>query len=134
MTGNAYLARAGVEAVYGRSWRIEARRERRGISWRVFGLGVALLLLALAGGFVYIREITSTAASGYDVSFLERRAEELRSAEQRLLLERAELESLRRIEEHAKTLNLVPVVNTAYTSPLVGETRTGQIPVGTATR
>lgn len=134
MTGSVPFVRLGMEAAYGRSWQIESRGERRGISWRVFALGVVLLLLALVGGFIYIREITSTTASGYDVSLLERRASEVRAEEQRLLLERAELESLPRIEEHVRTLNLVPVGNTVYTSPLVGETRTGQIPVGTATR
>lgn len=134
MTGSVPFTHLGMAAAYGRSWRIEARRERRGISWRVFALGVVLLGLALVGGFVYIREITSTAASGYDVSLLERRASEVRAEEQRLLLERAELESLPRIEEHVRTLNLVPVGSTVYTSPLVSETRTGQIPVGTATR
>lgn len=116
------------------SWRLQEQESRRSLSWRLFLLGLFLLVLVALGGFVYIREITSTAASGYDVSLLERRAAELREEEQRLQLEAAEFESLQRIEQRLKTLNLIPVGNTAYTSPLVSGVVTGQIPVGTARR
>lgn len=112
--------------------RLRASTRRRGLSWRVFFLGVALIVLLAAGGLLYVRQITSTAASGYDVSALERRAEELRREEAALEFEAAELESLKRIEERLPKLNLVPAERVVYTSPLVGGAVTGQIPVGTA--
>lgn len=115
-------------------WRLEGAPHRAGLSWAVFVAGVVLILTALAGGVLYIREITSTTASGYDVSALERRAEDLRQEEQRLQLEAAELESLKRVEERVPKLDLVPVQALAFTTPEVDTTLAGQIPVGTARR
>lgn len=113
-------------------WRLQADAPRRGgISWPLFLLGVFLILLAAAGGFLYVREITSTAASGYDISALERRSEELRAEEAKLELEAAELQSLKRVEELLPKLNLVPAGVLVYTSPLIEAAVTGQIPVGT---
>lgn len=140
-TTHAFLWESSVTArrsvLHGRSsraWHLQERESRRGLSWRLFFLGLFLLVVVAAGGFVYIREITSTAASGYDVSHLERRAAELRTEEQRLQLEAAEFNSLKRIEERIKTLNLVPVSAVAYTSPIVSGVVTGYIPAGTARR
>lgn len=114
-------------------WEVQgAARTTRGISWPLFALGVCLLLLAVAGGFLYIREITSTAASGYDVSALERRAEELREQELRFEAQAAELQSLKRLEERVPKLNLVSSGVVAYTTPILDSVVTGQIPVGTA--
>lgn len=115
-----------------RLWRLESTARRRGLSWHVFLLGVVAIVALVAGGFVYIRQVTSTTASGYDVSALERRAEELRVQEATLEFEAAELESLKRVEERLKTLNLVPTEDVAYTSPILRGVVTGQIPVGTA--
>lgn len=95
-------------------------------------MGVVLLALAVAGGFLYIREITSTAASGYDVSALERRAEELREQELRLEAQAAELQSLKRLDERVPKLHLVPSDVVAYTAPIVDAAVTGQLPLGLA--
>ncbi len=117
------------------TWRLRDREQQRpGLSWRFFLLGLFLLFLTVAGGFVYIREITTTTESGYDVSLLERRDAELRAEEQQLQIEAAELESLQHIEERLKTLNLTPVDSVAYTSPLITGAVAGTIPVGTARR
>lgn len=113
-------------------WQLQAEPRSPGLSWSFFALGVFLILLAVVGGFLYIREITSTAASGYDISALERRAGELRVEETRLQLEAAELQSLRRIEERLPKLNLVPAADVAYTGPVLDGALAGQIPVGTA--
>lgn len=113
-------------------WRLESQAASRGLPWSIFLLGVFLLVLAVAGGFLYIREITSTASSGYDISALERRSEDLRAEESRLQLEAAELQSLKRIEERLPKLNLVPTSTITYTSPLLDGALTGQIPVGIA--
>lgn len=114
-----------------RLWRLSVKTRSPVLSWHLFLSGVFLILLLVAGGFLYIRQITSTATSGYDVSALERRAEGLRAEEAKLRFESAELESLERIEERLPTLNLIPADNVAYTSPLLGGSVTGQIPVGT---
>lgn len=112
-------------------WEVPApARGARGLSWPVFLLGVVLLLLAVGGGFLYIREITSTAASGYDISTLERRAAELREQELRLEAQAAELQSLKRVEERVPKLNLVPSREVAYTAPIVDAAVTAQIPFG----
>lgn len=113
-------------------WRLDAAVPSRGVPWSVFLLGLFLLVLAVIGGFLYIREITSTASSGYDISALERRSEELRAEESRMQLEVAELQSLQRIEERLPNLNLLPTGTITYTSPLLDGALTGQIPVGVA--
>lgn len=113
-------------------WRLESPAASRGLPWSLFLLGVFLLVLAVAGGFLYVREITSTAVSGYDISALERRSEDLRAEESRLQLEAAELQSLKRIEGRLPKLNLVPTSAITYTSPLLDGALTGQIPVGIA--
>lgn len=115
-----------------RLWRLHGSARRSSLSWQVFFLGVTLIVLLAAGGLMYVRQITSTTASRYGVSALERRAEELRKEETTLEFEAAELESLKRIEERLPKLNLVPADVVAYTSPLIGGAVTGQIPVGTA--
>lgn len=132
--GSAAPSRHGMHAGGSRVWRVQAQEQQFGLSWRLFLFGLFLLLFAVAGSFVYVREITTTAASGYDISLLERRAAELRADEQRLRIEAAELESLRRVEERLKTLQLTPVSSVTYTSPLVTGAVAGLVPVGTARR
>lgn len=113
-------------------WRLNAAVPSRGVPWSVFLLGLFLLVLAVVGGFLYIRQITGMASSEYDFSSLERRSEELRAEESRLQLEAAELQSLQRIEERLPKLNLLPTGAITYTSPLLDGALTGQIPVGVA--
>ena len=113
-------------------WRLHQTAPRRGMSWRTFFLAAALLVFVAVGGSVYVREITSTAASGYDVSALERRLDTLREEEGRLELETAEFQSLRRIEERLLKLNLVPVDRLLFSTPLLAGLVTTHIPVGTA--
>lgn len=113
-------------------WRLDAAAPAQSVPWSAFLLGLFLLVLAVVGGFLYIRQITGTASSGYDFSSLERRSEELRAEESRLQLEAAELQSLQRIEERLPKLNLLPTGTITYTSPLLDGALTGQIPVGVA--
>lgn len=113
-------------------WRLDAAVPSRGVPRSLFLLGLFLLVLAVAGGFLYIREITGTASSGYDISALERRSEELRAEESRIQLEAAEFQSLQRIEERLPKLNLLPTGTITYTSPLLDGALAGQIPVGVA--
>jgi len=121
--------RASLFPSRGRQW----RSERAGsVSWSVFFLGLLLILAGAGGGFLHIQQITTTATSGYDLSALERKVEELRMNETRLELETAELQSLRRIEERLPKLNLVPSDVLAYTTPVVSGRVTGQVLLGTA--
>lgn len=111
-------------------WELKQPQAAAGLSWRLFLLALVLLVLLVGGGFLYIREVTSTASSGYDVSALERRLEDVRTQETRLLLETAELQSLQRVEELLPKLNLAPASSTAYTAPILDGALTGQaIPV-----
>lgn len=121
------------EGVAPRLWRVAASDERRrGLPLSVFLVGLALILIVAGAGFLYIRQMVTTAAFGYDVTVLERRAEELRAQEAALQLETAELESLQRVEERLPKLNLVPVAGAMYTRPVSDSVLTGQIPVGIA--
>lgn len=138
LTSRKYQARGGFSGRESDSsaplWRLRGDDERRGLPWPLFMVGLVSILLALGGGILYIRQITTTAASGYDISTLERRAEELRAEETKLQLEAAELQSLQRVEEQLPKLNLIPSEKLTYTTPLVGGSVTGQIPLGTARR
>ena len=112
-------------------WRVIADPRARGVSWAFFFGGLLLILITAGAGFLYIRQTISTATSGYGISVLERRAEELRREEARLQFEAAEFQSLQRIQEELPKLDLVPVLAPVYTSPLLGTVVTGKIPVGT---
>lgn len=111
-------------------WRVTADPRARGLSWAFFFSGLFLILVAAGGGFVYIQQTITTASSGYGISALERRVEELRKDEARLQFEVAEFQSLQRIQGQLPKLNLVPGREPVYTSPLLGTVVTGQIPVG----
>ncbi|TSC71900.1 MAG: hypothetical protein G01um101438_847 [Parcubacteria group bacterium Gr01-1014_38] len=111
-------------------WRVTADPRAHGVSWAFFFGGLLLILVSAGAGFLYIRQTISTATSGYGISVLERRAEELRKEEARLQFEVAEFQSLQRIQEQLPKLDLVPVLAPVYTSPLLGTVVTGQIPVG----
>jgi len=120
------------EALVPRIGRLAVLREPRGLSLPLFFGGVALIVLVSAVGLLYIRQVVSTTTSGYDVSALERRAEHLQVEEAKLQLDAATLESLKRVEEKLPKLNLVPVNELTYTSPVSNSVVTGQLPVGTA--
>lgn len=111
-------------------WRVTADPRAKGLSWTFFFGGLLLILVVAGAGFLYVRQTISTATSGYGISLLERRAEELRKDEARLQFEVSEFQSLQRIQEQLPKLNLVPVHAPVYTSPLLGTVVTGQIPVG----
>lgn len=111
-------------------WRVTADPRARGVSWAFFFGGLFLILVAAGAGFLYIQQTITTASSGYGISVLERRAEELRKDEARLQFEVAEFQSLQRIQAQLPKLNLVPVRASVYTSPMLGTVITGQIPVG----
>ncbi|TSC64214.1 MAG: hypothetical protein G01um1014106_220 [Parcubacteria group bacterium Gr01-1014_106] len=111
-------------------WRVGHVEQRRGLSWSFFFTALGLILVASGAGFFYIRQTITTATSGYGISLLERRAEELRKEEAGLQFEVAEFQSLQRIHDHVVKLNLVPVGSSVYTTPVLTTVVTGQIPVG----
>lgn len=90
-----------------------------GTSWSIFFVGIGVMLLLVGAGFLYLHQVNSSAAGGYDVSSLERRVRELKEEEQRLQLEAAELQSLHAVEAGVRRLNYVVTEQAAFTSPLV---------------
>lgn len=111
-------------------WRVTHTPESQGLSWTFFFSALALILIASGAGFFYIRQTITTATSGYGISVLERRAEDLRKEEAGLRFEVAEFQSLQRIHDQIVKLNLVPVGSPVYTTPVLDAIVTGQIPVG----
>lgn len=85
----------------------------------LFFVGIAVLLVLLAAGFAYIRQVNTSAVGGYDVSSLEHTVNALKDQEQQLRLQSAELQSLSAIEEGSRSLNFVPATQVAFTSPIV---------------
>lgn len=115
-----------------RAWRLKPVEPRRGLSYTRFFLGAVVILFLSSTGFLYIREVISTAASGYDITALERRAEGLRVHESALELETAQLQALARVEQRIRSLSLVPVSELTYARPTIDTVVTSQIPVGSA--
>jgi len=113
-----------------RAWRLPSVDVPRGLSTATFFFGVLLIVVLSSAGFLYIRQVISTASSGYDVTALERRADALRVRQAALELETAELQALGRVEERLPALDLVPVVEPTYARPLTDTVVTSQIPVG----
>lgn len=120
------------EALVPRIGRLAVLHEPRGLSLPLFFGGLALIVLVSVVGLLYIRQVVSTTTSGYDVSALERKADKLRVEEAKLQLDAAELESLTRVQKQLPKLNLVPVNESTYTTPVSSTVVTGQLPVGTA--
>lgn len=71
-----------------------------------WGIWVVALLVILS--VVYLWQVNSLTTKGYEIRTLERKIVELKEQQKRLELESASLQSIQRIEEASKTLNLVP--------------------------
>lgn len=98
---------------------VSAFRSERGASWGLFLSGIGILSLVVFSGLLYIHQVTSSAANGYDVVSLERKAGDLKEQERRLELEAAQLQSLKTIEENVRRLNFIPTDAVAFTSPII---------------
>lgn len=90
----------------------------RGASWGFFLVGVVVIGLLVAAGFLYIDQVTSSAVGGYDVVSLEHRVDKLKEQQQQLELEAAQLQSLKAIEERVRQLNFIVTDEVAFTSPI----------------
>ncbi len=81
-------------------------------------LGVSLLVLLSLSmlGFFYLQQVLETASQGSQISDLENHLMDLKTQQQSLELESAQLRSIQNIEGQLNTLNLVATDHVAYLS------------------
>jgi len=82
-------------------------------------INIILVSLIVLTGFLYLFAINKSATSGLEIKGLQGRIEQLKQDNRKLGLYTAELQSLNRIEEQGKALNMVAVSKFEYL-PAVG--------------
>lgn len=70
--------------------------------------GAWVMAFLTIAGIVYLLQVNALATQGYEIKSLQKKIVELKDLEARLELESASLQSIQRIEEAVKVLNLVP--------------------------
>lgn len=99
--------------------RAEFIPSQQGSAWNFFLIGIVMMFLMLGFGLFYVHQITGSAVGGYNVSALEKKANELKEAQRQLELQAAEKKSLKNLEKRAQRLNFIPSKSVRFTSPVV---------------
>ncbi|MDD5043240.1 MAG: septum formation initiator family protein [Patescibacteria group bacterium] len=99
--------------------KIKYELRRRSFWKRINGLNfnVIILVLIVAAGLLYLVQINSVAAKGFEIKDLEKRIETLKDDNKNLELKIAELQSHSYLAEKIKGLNMVAVSKVDYLIP-----------------
>lgn len=79
-----------------------------------FALGVAMILLFCFLSLFFLAQVFQSSTRGYEVSALEKKVKRIKEDNQKLEVRAAELQSLDKIEESVKTINMVPIEEVIY--------------------
>lgn len=80
----------------------------------VLHFNLAILVLIVTTGFVYLFQINALGTRGYEIRQLEQQIKTLEKDNKQLQVQSSNLKSITRIEEQAQALNMVPVSNVKY--------------------
>jgi len=87
---------------------------KKGVKFGPLFLSLLSLFLIALCGFFYLSQSNQVATSGIEIKKLEKKLDELKEEQKKVQFQKAELESLKNIEEKARQLNMLPAEKMIY--------------------
>jgi len=84
-------------------------------------LGFITLILICVLSLFYLTSTDGIATKGYELKDLEGKVKSLKDQNEQLKLERAQLESIKNLEENVKQFNMMRINQVSFTTPWTGE-------------
>ena len=77
-------------------------------------LNIALVVLIVAFGFIYLFQINTLGTRGYEIRQLEQSIKVMQTENKALQIQSSTLSSITKIQQEAETLNMVPATEVTY--------------------
>lgn len=89
-------------------------KKTKGDSSSALHMNLAVLVLIVTFGFLYIFQINSLGTRGYEIRQMEQKIKVLQAENKALQIESSSLSSITTIQKDAETMNMVPANNVIY--------------------